>query len=648
MKREGLIINGKRYVTTREAAKTAGYAPDYVGQLCRAGKLDCTTVGRSWFVAQESLLAHKKTTEQKLRELHAVPPLPTQPLLPKEAKKTFLPVPFPRQLLMDIAGIAAIFMLSLGFAWSFESGASTRMVAGTSDALSSFSKIVAPELPSIKSEATSAVEIIADVVTMPGKLVIGSYQNFLESASRGADLLGGTVLNFSYNQFVLAGHELGGITTALMELHLSVIENAGPLLLGFSNTLLDGAFYAVNEAGKGLALVTDALLSGHMIAVETLGTTLTSVGEGVTDGYMVAIEHTGGVLATISGGLLESYDRGLVMIGNTLAEAAASSTDFALVIARDGVGSLLALHATLIDRAGEGLSIVAHVPLVVSESLIQRSGDVVSTVAFVTMDSYTTLVSAAGSGLASISSGILDGYSSSIAFLAGKTGTAIEPTVTRMAVIFSAGVEVAQDGAQKYLGALASALPRTEQIVEVESYSDENIFLVKHAVPEDYFDEFDALSLDAAMAAHELSSGVADVLYKAEVVSMQATLSIDNYGYAAVGASKNSLEPLRLAAQSFYRTVFGFKMAVSRSFDGLFTLIPEQVSQQQSRGAEGVVVVPSAGAEADAEARARIQSIFSDAVEVRPDASGAAGVIVPQFKHRSSEDFLYVLVPINE
>jgi hypothetical protein len=89
-------------------------------------------------------------------------------------------------------------------------------------------------------------------------------------------------------------------------------------------------------------------------------------------------------------------------------------------------------------------------------------------------------------------------------------------------------------------------------------------------------------------------------------------------------------------------------MAVSRSFDGLFTVIPEQVYQQESRGAEGVVVVPSVGAEADAEARARIQSIFSDAVEVRPDASGAAGVIIPQFKHRSSEDFLYVLVPINE
>ncbi len=36
------------------------YAQDYIGQLCRSGKLDCTMVGRSWFVTEESLLSHRE------------------------------------------------------------------------------------------------------------------------------------------------------------------------------------------------------------------------------------------------------------------------------------------------------------------------------------------------------------------------------------------------------------------------------------------------------------------------------------------------------------------------------------------------------------------------------------------------------------
>src|SRR3989344_5877927 len=58
--KDTLILEGKNYISARRAAKIINYAQDYIGQLCRAGKLDCRMVGRSWFVTEESLLAHRE------------------------------------------------------------------------------------------------------------------------------------------------------------------------------------------------------------------------------------------------------------------------------------------------------------------------------------------------------------------------------------------------------------------------------------------------------------------------------------------------------------------------------------------------------------------------------------------------------------
>ena len=61
---ETITLNGKVYIASRLAAKLAGYAQDYVGQLCRMQKLDATRVGRVWYVTEKSILNHKKTAEQ--------------------------------------------------------------------------------------------------------------------------------------------------------------------------------------------------------------------------------------------------------------------------------------------------------------------------------------------------------------------------------------------------------------------------------------------------------------------------------------------------------------------------------------------------------------------------------------------------------
>ncbi len=53
------IFEGKKYISARRASEISDYSSDYIGQLCRSGKLDCRMEGRSWFVTEESLNLHK-------------------------------------------------------------------------------------------------------------------------------------------------------------------------------------------------------------------------------------------------------------------------------------------------------------------------------------------------------------------------------------------------------------------------------------------------------------------------------------------------------------------------------------------------------------------------------------------------------------
>lgn len=55
-----VTIDGKTYLKTAKAADEVGYTADYVGQLCRKGTLDAMVLGKTWYVLETSLLAHKQ------------------------------------------------------------------------------------------------------------------------------------------------------------------------------------------------------------------------------------------------------------------------------------------------------------------------------------------------------------------------------------------------------------------------------------------------------------------------------------------------------------------------------------------------------------------------------------------------------------
>jgi len=55
-----ISIDNEKYVKATDIARELGYTADYVGQLCRAEKVDAQLVGRSWYVSEDSIRSHKK------------------------------------------------------------------------------------------------------------------------------------------------------------------------------------------------------------------------------------------------------------------------------------------------------------------------------------------------------------------------------------------------------------------------------------------------------------------------------------------------------------------------------------------------------------------------------------------------------------
>ena len=53
-------IDGVRFIPVKTAAALCDYTADYVGQLCRGGKLEATRIGRSWYVSESSIIAHRE------------------------------------------------------------------------------------------------------------------------------------------------------------------------------------------------------------------------------------------------------------------------------------------------------------------------------------------------------------------------------------------------------------------------------------------------------------------------------------------------------------------------------------------------------------------------------------------------------------
>lgn len=63
---EVLQLHGREFVKASKAARDLGYAPDYIGQLCRSGAIRAERVGRNWYVDAEEIKDHKQSKQRSV------------------------------------------------------------------------------------------------------------------------------------------------------------------------------------------------------------------------------------------------------------------------------------------------------------------------------------------------------------------------------------------------------------------------------------------------------------------------------------------------------------------------------------------------------------------------------------------------------
>ncbi len=60
MPEKEFFINQNKFISVKRAAQITKYATDYIGQLCRLGKIEAKMIGRSWYVSEKSILSYKE------------------------------------------------------------------------------------------------------------------------------------------------------------------------------------------------------------------------------------------------------------------------------------------------------------------------------------------------------------------------------------------------------------------------------------------------------------------------------------------------------------------------------------------------------------------------------------------------------------
>ena len=76
-----ILIEEKKYISSKRAAKITGYAKDYIGQLCREGRVPARLIGRSWYVLESAIQDHR-FGDQNLSSNEVTKPLPPSSPLP--------------------------------------------------------------------------------------------------------------------------------------------------------------------------------------------------------------------------------------------------------------------------------------------------------------------------------------------------------------------------------------------------------------------------------------------------------------------------------------------------------------------------------------------------------------------------------------
>jgi hypothetical protein len=65
--KNSITIEGIEYISSKRAAVLMGYTQDYIGQLCRGGKMKAKQIGRAWYVPKS--IVHKEIDKSNVNNI---------------------------------------------------------------------------------------------------------------------------------------------------------------------------------------------------------------------------------------------------------------------------------------------------------------------------------------------------------------------------------------------------------------------------------------------------------------------------------------------------------------------------------------------------------------------------------------------------
>ncbi|OHA58120.1 MAG: hypothetical protein A2571_03725 [Candidatus Vogelbacteria bacterium RIFOXYD1_FULL_44_32] len=130
-------------------------------------------------------------------------------------------------------------------------------------------------------------------------------------------------------------------------------------------------------------------------------------------------------------------------------------------------------------------------------------------------------------------------------------------------------------------------------------------------------------------------------------------ITLDNWRHFLFGAWNSEIEtevnlsPAELREQIRQDVINELEGQMKETFNQLRAGNPA-VIKQPSAGENGVVIVPANANNSSADVKSRLQNMFSDPVSVSFDADGQSGVVTPEFRSRTGENYIFLLTPIKK
>lgn len=70
-----LSFDGKVFISVNRASELTGYTQDYLGQLCRGGRVPSKMIGRTWYIDHDAVMAHKQNPKSRKAKIAQKPEL---------------------------------------------------------------------------------------------------------------------------------------------------------------------------------------------------------------------------------------------------------------------------------------------------------------------------------------------------------------------------------------------------------------------------------------------------------------------------------------------------------------------------------------------------------------------------------------------